>query len=130
MSEEILRKLLSGAEEMSRMQKEVERIAKMLIGFLPANLPREVVDKEISVLGFYCWWFHTTPQGYELSFCKWHADPEGGYKERLYSATKGIPSLKHTQLIHGTLSLLLEGAIKKFPFMPNKWQPLIEAAKS
>ncbi len=147
-SGEIIRKLINGSKAIDRMKEEINYVVKMVMGLVInykvstdrqwQTPPKE--QKESRRIIFhetltdfpnhenYKWWviFFYTPKS---TIPQWEV--RCVLRSTLvYSNHPGMTSLrlKHTKNVHESLPVFVEEMSKKFPFLKESWQPILDVA--
>ncbi len=142
-SKEIVRRLSIGPKAIDRMRKEIDSVVNMVVGMVP---PRDIIEwgmrnnvrfgratttfsspecewrifvNQKGSLGVECRLLYQTCHPADFAVC-------------VYSTTfaKGVKDiqLRHVKNVRECLSVFEEGMAKTFPFLPESWQPLLDAA--
>lgn len=142
-AEEIVKKLLSGSTELDRMERETNQIVRMILGLVKYEKQYKL-DKirQIGPSEFPIWQIRRGTDGYNARCVLTH--PEFGevvayttdrtwnnlfVMDCMTAKNLKIITQRGVMIAHESLPKFVRGMADNFPDLPERWAPILEAAK-
>ena len=147
-SKEITRRLVVGSDAIDRMRKEINSVVKTILGLIQQeceskhwiNVTGQIFRPEFMTTLNYpyikglCGWSitgWTSSRGHKTSGwmaqCSLSAPFNLG--SQVYCSNESYSvSFQHVKIVHDSLGVFVEGVTRRFPFLTERLQPLLDAA--
>jgi len=136
-SKGLTRELIVGSKAIDRMREEISSIVSMVVGMVSSRYVTEwrTLVKGPDIIAFNSseceWKIHILKNQCLSVYCGLINSPID-YVVYFYMTTPphGTTTIKlqYVKKVHDALPVFIEGMVKTFPFLTERWQPVLDAA--